>query len=139
MDMQKTELSKETKDGKAKQHDEKIAELKAMEREISEFQNTRQKELEDQSARMRANIVEEIQKVISDRVKNEGYDLVFDKSGPTLNGVPAVLYARDSYEFTSDIITVLNKNRKEEAATAPPTASATPGATEATPKPKKAK
>ncbi|MEY2505266.1 MAG: hypothetical protein QOG27_1546, partial [Verrucomicrobiota bacterium] len=38
-----------------------------------------------------------------------GYDLVFDKSGPSMNGVEVLLYSKDSTDFTSDIITALNK------------------------------
>ena len=37
-------------------------------------------------------------------MKAENFDLVFDKSGPSLNGVPIVLYSRDSYEFTNDVV-----------------------------------
>ncbi len=128
-ELSKTELSKETKDSKSKQRDEKITDLKAMEREIQEFQTTRQKQLEEQSIRMRGGIVDEIQKVVKDRVKSEQFDIVLDKSGPSLNGVPVILYSRDSYEFTDEVITALNKNRSKED-----TASST-AASEATPKP----
>ncbi len=118
-ELSKSELSKETKEAKGKQRDDKINDLKVMEREIQEFQSTRQKQLEEQSVRMRGGIVDEIQKVISDRVKNEGFDLVFDKSGPSLNGVPVLLYAKESYDFTPDVITALNKNKgKDDAASA---------------------
>ena len=45
---------------------------------------------------MRGGIVEEINKVVADKVKAEDYDVVFDKSGPSLNGVPIVLYAKEA-------------------------------------------
>jgi hypothetical protein len=36
-------------------------------------------------------------------------DLVFDKSGLSTNYVPLVLYSKDSADFTTEIITALNK------------------------------
>jgi hypothetical protein len=36
-------------------------------------------------------------------------DLVFDKSGMSFNGVPLVMYSRDSYDFTNDVVAALNK------------------------------
>jgi outer membrane protein len=60
---------------------------------------------------MRAGIVEEIMKVVGEKVKSDSYDIVFDKSGPSLNGVPIVLYARDPYDFTDAVVTALNKTK----------------------------
>lgn len=126
-EIQKTELSKEAKETKSKQRDEKIGELKIMEREIREFQGTREKQLQEQSVRMRGGIVDEITKVVNDRVKAEQYEIVFDKSGPSLNGVPIVLYAKESYDFTDAVITALNKTKGTESA-APAPADAKPAA-----------
>lgn len=112
-------LSKESKDAKSKTRDERIAELKGMEREINEFRGTREKQLQEQSARMRQGIVEDIMKVVTDKVKSDNYDLVFDNSGMSLNGVPVVMYAKTSYDFTPDVVTVLNKNRGAAAADEP--------------------
>jgi outer membrane protein len=129
-EIEKPELSKDAKEQKSKSRDEKIGELKSMEKEINDFRGTREKQLQEQSVRMRAGIVDEINKVVSDKVKAEGYQLVVDKSGPSLNGVPVVLYSRDEYEFTNDIVTVLNKNKSAAAAADAP-AGAAPAATAA--------
>lgn len=111
-------LSKEAKETKTKTRDEAIAELRTMDRENSEFRANREKQLQEQSVRMRAGIVEEINKIVDAKVKAESYDLVFDKSGPSLNGVPIVLYSRDSYEFTNDVVAALNKNKGKETSEA---------------------
>lgn len=110
-EIEKPELSKDAKEAKSKSRDEKIGELKNMEKEINEFRGTREKQLQEQSVRMRAGIVDEINKIVADKVKAENFQVVFDKSGPSLNGVPVVLYARDEYEFTNDVVTALNKNK----------------------------
>ncbi len=111
----KPELSKDAKEQKAKARGEKAQELQNMDREIREFQQSREKQLQEQSVRMRAGIVEDINKVVAEKVKAENFDVVLDKSGPSLNGVPIVLYSRDSYEFTDTVVTSLNKNKGKEA------------------------
>ena len=125
-DIARPELSKDAKEQKAKLRSEKATELQNMDREIREFQQSREKQLQEQSVRMRAGIVDDINKVVSDKVKAENYDLVIDKSGPSLNGVPIVLYSRDSYEFTDTVITALNRNKGKDTSEAP---AATPVAT----------
>ncbi len=118
-DIVRPELSKDAKEQKAKLRSEKAAELQNMDREIREFQQSREKQLQEQSGRMRAGIVEDINKVVSDKVKAENFDLVVDKSGPSLNGVPIVLYSRDNYEFTDTVITALNRNKGKDTSEAP--------------------
>lgn len=114
-------LGKEAKDTKSKARDERVAELNTMQREINEFRQTREKQLQEQSVRMRGGIVDEINKIVEAKVKSENFDVVFDKSGPSLNGVPIVLYSRDSFEFTEEVIKALNKNKgKDDAAPAKP-------------------
>ncbi|MDQ6765570.1 MAG: OmpH family outer membrane protein [Verrucomicrobiota bacterium] len=102
-------LSADAKSAKAKERDEKITSIKNMEREINEFRQTRERQLQEQALRMREGIVKEITDVVMDKVKANGLDLVFDKSGMSLNGVPLLMYSRDAVEFTNDVVAVLNK------------------------------
>jgi len=102
-------LSGEAKAKLSKERDDKIASLKSLEREINDFRQTREQQLQQQAMRMRESIVQEITEVVLDRVKTNGMDLVFDKSGQSTNYVPVVLFSRDSADFTNDIITALNK------------------------------
>jgi Skp family chaperone for outer membrane proteins len=80
-----------------------------MEREINDFRQTRERQLQEQALRMREGIVKEITDVVMEKVKAQSLDFVFDKSGMSLNGVPLLMYAKENVDFTSDIITVLNK------------------------------
>jgi outer membrane protein len=102
-------LSADAKTQKAKERDDKINNIKNMEREINEFRQTRERQLQEQALRMREGIVKEITDIVMDRVKTQNMDLVFDKSGMSLNGVPLVMYARENYDFTNDVVTALNK------------------------------
>src|SRR5438552_5918296 len=116
------------KTGMAKERDDKIANIKSMEREISDFRQTRERQLQEQLMRMREGIVKEITDVVMEKVKANNLDLVFDKSGMSINGVPVLMYSHDNIDFTNDIIAVFNKPGRA----APPavrtsaTASATP-------------
>jgi outer membrane protein len=102
-------LSADAKTQKAKERDEKIGNIKTMEREINEFRQTRERQLQEQALRMREGIVKEITDIVMDKVKANNLDLVFDKSGMSLNGVPIIMFSRDNVDFTNDVITVLNK------------------------------
>jgi outer membrane protein len=102
-------LSADAKTQKAKERDDKIANIKNMEREINEFRQTRERQLQEQALRMREGIVKEITDVVMEKVKANNLDLVFDKSGMSLNGVPLLMYSKENVDFTNDIILVLNK------------------------------
>jgi Skp family chaperone for outer membrane proteins len=110
----KPELAEKAKAEKSKALNEKLQELGAMQREIQEFQQTRERQLSEQSVRSRNGLVEEINKIISDKVKAGNYDLVLDKSGQSLNAVNVLIFSRDSFDLTNDVVTELNKAAKKD-------------------------
>src|SRR6266705_3639768 len=119
-------LSADKKTQTAKERDDKIAKIKNMEREISDFRQTRERQLQEQLMRVREGIVKEITDVVMEKVKTNNLDMVFDKSGMSINGVPVLLYSPDNVDFTNDIITVLNKPGRAASSTARANPSATP-------------
>jgi outer membrane protein len=133
-------LSADAKTKLAKDRDDKIANIKNMEREINEFRQTRERQLQEQALRMREGIVKEITDVVMEKVKTNNLDFVFDKSGMSLNGVPLLMYAKDNVDFTTDIVTVLNKPGRATTSTstdkpATSTAAAASPAKAASPRP----
>ncbi len=110
-EMQKAELSEEMKAEKSRERDEKIAEVKSLERQINEFRATREKQLQEQAVRMRNGIVEEITEIIKKIVQAKGFDLVFDSSGSTLNGVPVLIHSVPTMDFSEEVIKELNAGR----------------------------
>src|SRR5213080_226801 len=128
--LESSALSADKKTQIAKDRDDKIANIKNMEREISEFRQTREQQLQQQLMRVREGIVKEITDVVMEKVKANNLDLVLDKSGMSINGVPVVMYAPDNVDFTNDVISALNRPGR---ATAPSTrkTSANPSATPA--------
>ena len=133
-------LSADAKTKLAKDRDDKIATIKNMEREINEFRQTRERQLQEQALRMREGIVKEITDVVMEKVKSNSLDFVFDKSGMSLNGVPMLMYAKDNVDFTNDVITVLNKPGRATSSTtaerpATSTAASSPAKPAASPRP----
>ena len=110
----KSELSEKAKAEKVKGLNEKLQELGVMQREVQEFQQTRERQLSEQSVRSRNVLVEEINKIVSDVVKTNGYDLVFDKSGQSLNAVNVLVHSKESFDFTADVLTKLNADQKKK-------------------------
>src|SRR5205809_3899256 len=127
-------LNAEKKTQTAKERDDKIANIKNMEREINDFRQTRERQLQEQAMRMREGIVKEITDVVMEKVKAKNLDLVLDKSGISINGVPVVMYAPDSVDFTSEIVETLNKPGRATASTKKATtgSSVTPAAARTT-------
>ena len=119
-------LSADKKTQTAKERDDKIANIKNMEREISDFRQTRERQLQEQLMRVREGIVKEITDIVMEKVKASNLDLVLDKSGMSINGVPFLLYSHDNVDFTNDIIAVLNKPGRAASSTAKANPSATP-------------
>ena len=102
-------LSAEAKSAKGKERDAKIAEVRKMEGGIEEFRTSREQQLQQQVTRMREMILKEIADAVSERVKANNYDLVFDKSGPGASGISPVLYSHESADFTADVIAAIKK------------------------------
>jgi outer membrane protein len=124
-------LSADKKTGMAKERDDKIANIKTMEREISDFRQTRERQLQEQLMRMREGLVKEITDVVMEKVKAKGLEFVLDKSGISINGVPVVLYAPDNVDFTNEIIETLNKPGRATASTTTKKTAASPSVTPA--------
>ena len=109
-------LTADAKATRTRERDEKIANIKNMEREISEFRQTREQQLQQQMLRMRENLLKEITDVVMEQVKAINMDLVFDKSGASLNRFSPVLFSPEAMDFTADVIAALNKRTSATAA-----------------------
>ena len=117
-DIEKPELSKDGKEKLAKQRDEKVQEARNLDREIAEFRQTRERQLQEQFMRMRKDIIDDIMKVVNEKVKAAGYDLVLDKTGVSMGQVPVVLYSRADLDFSNEIISILNKEAPKPSSAA---------------------
>ena len=114
-EIKKPELSKEKNQGKNKEREDKIVEWQNMMRTLQEYRVEKEKQLADQTLRIRNGLVDEIKKVVDAKVKSEGFDLVLDVSGNSINNVPVVLFANPKYDFTQEIVDKLNADHPKAA------------------------
>jgi outer membrane protein len=116
-DADKPEYTAEVKEQKKKAVQEKLAETQKTQRDIEEYKRSHQQILDQQTQRMRQTILSEIKDVINKEARDANYSMVFDKSGNTLNGTPAIVFSQDSMDITDDIIKILNKNAPQTSTT----------------------
>lgn len=108
---QNTALNDDIRAEKRNLAEEKLVELRDYENRIRRFDDSRRKQLDDQSRRMRKRIVEEIQQIIKDYAKTRGYSAVIDSSGQSLNGVEMILYTDAKIDITETVLGLLNKGK----------------------------
>jgi Skp family chaperone for outer membrane proteins len=116
-DAKKPELTPDKQQAAIRTRDEKINEVRNLDREIGEFRQTRERQLQEQFMRMRGDIVQDIMKVVDTKVKADGFDLVLDSSGLGISQVKVVLYSAPSMDFSDSIISTLNANAPKKPAT----------------------
>jgi outer membrane protein len=113
-DAQNTALTEEVRAQRRTSAEEKMIEVRDYEQKVRRFDETRRKQMEDQSRRMRKRIVDEIRDTIQTYARNQMFSAVLDVSGQTLNGIETVIYTEPRIEITGEIIDVLNRGRPAE-------------------------
>lgn len=83
--------------------------LKVRRAELERYAADRAKVMKDTAARERKKVIDEIRAEIRRRAALEGYTLVLDASGKSLNDVPFVLYSTDSIDITDKVLAELNR------------------------------
>jgi Skp family chaperone for outer membrane proteins len=109
-ELQRPELSEAARETKARELNEKANDTRTLDREVAEFRNTRERQIQEQFVRMRKDIIDEIMAVVNEQIKNGGYDLVLDKSGLSMGQIPVLIYSRQDMDFTPAVVQALNKN-----------------------------
>ena len=101
---------------------EKYRQAAAKEQELREYNRERQAQLRDEYEKLRNSILEDISKVVEAKCLAEGYGLVLDKSGRTLNNIPLVVYSSKMLDITDSVIQTLNlgQNRPDPQPVAKP-------------------
>lgn len=112
-DAQAPELSPEVRDARREQVSSLQMEINALERQVREYMQQQQNLMRESGSRAMRSIFDDLNNVISDTSRREGYDLVFDKSGTSPQGVPFLLYSGDLVDFTDLVVGEINKSAPE--------------------------
>ena len=87
---------------------DKYAQVTAKEKELRDYNREKQAELRAEYEKMRDGILKDIEKVVAAKCVTEGYMIVIDKSGKTLNNIPTVVYHNAALDITTPVIKTLN-------------------------------
>ena len=84
-------LTEDARLKKRNEAEEKLTELQEFQLRVRRTQETKLKQMREQVMKSRQGIVDELMAAVADFAKAEGYDLVLDRSGMTMNAVPLVV------------------------------------------------
>ena len=90
----------------------KYYDLESKKKELRNYIIKAEKNLQAMMIEKRKEIISDIKSAVGRKCSIEGYTLVLDSSGKTLNDIPAVVYVNSAYEITEDIIAELNRGHK---------------------------
>lgn len=107
-----TTLTDEIRDSKRILYEEKLLALRAKQKEIEDFTNRRQQQLQAQVSRMSQAIMDEIRQTIVEYAKKEGLTAVIDNSSRRA-AVGIFIYTHPDVEITDAILVVLNSRRPD--------------------------
>lgn len=102
-------LSESERENRKMRAVEKGEAMKRKEAELKEYNQSRQKQLKEHYDKLRNEIVDEIKQVVMNKCILNGWTLVLDKSGSSLNDMPLVIYSSPSIDLTKDVLTELNR------------------------------
>ena len=95
-----------------------LEDLQRRQNDINAFRNKSQQLLQGQLNNIRGQLLDEISKRVTDLAKGKGATLVVDKSGPSMIGIPSVLYSDAGYDMTDEVMAEINKDRPAAPAAA---------------------
>jgi outer membrane protein len=108
---QNTALNEEARNTRRTEAEEKLVELREMENKIRRFEESRRRQLDEQTRRVRTKLVDEIKEVLAKLAREKGYGAVIDASGENLNGVSTILYYDSKADITDLLVDLLNKGK----------------------------
>ena len=89
--------------------------LKLKEQEMTSYSESRKTQIRDMYTKLRGEVVDEIRKAVHNKAVLEGYTIVLDQSGESLNDVGFVIYFQPGLDITDAIIQDLNRGYRKNA------------------------
>ena len=123
-DSQNIAYSSAERENKRQKAQQLYESLKLKEQEMTSYTESRKTQIRDMYTKLRGEVVDEIRKAVHNKAVLEGYTIVLDQSGESLNDVGFVVYVQPGLDITEAIIQDLNrgyrKNAKDPAGAAAP-------------------
>ena len=86
----------------------KLKELREMEQSILQFENKARQDADEESRKIRGELLADMRKVIDAKAKAGGYTLVMNTSAENAVGLPDVPYSSGESDITKEVLTELN-------------------------------
>ena len=103
------ELSEAERGDLRTEADENMVEMRRLEQRIKEYNESQQKLLDEQTRRIRGNLIEEIRERIRKYAIDNGILIILDRSQVDDTGVPAILFRDKNVDITAEIINEINR------------------------------
>lgn len=107
-DIDNPALSAAERDKRKKAADDKLKEIKDKETTINQYDHQAQATFEEQSQRMKDNLLADIRKVLSAQAKKAGYKQVFDTTAQSTTLTPVALHTDNANDLTASVLKELN-------------------------------
>ncbi|MSU19806.1 MAG: OmpH family outer membrane protein [Pedosphaera sp.] len=101
-------VSADEREKRRKTAESKVSELKEIEQSVTQYRKQAETNILEQKARMRENILKEIQDVINTKAKGGSYTFVFDSSALAFFQTPVILYSAGQNDLTDEVLAQLN-------------------------------
>ena len=114
-DSQNIAYSSAERENKRQKAQQLYESLKLKEQEMTSYSESRKTQIRDMYTKLRGEVVDEIRKAVHNKAVLEGYTIVLDQSGESLNDVGFVIYVQPGLDITDAIIQDLNRGYRKNA------------------------
>ena len=114
-DSQNIAFSSAERENKRQKAQQLYESLKLKEQEMTSYTESRKTQIRDMYTKLRGEVVDEIRKAVHNKAVIEGYTIVLDQSGESLNDVGFVIYVQPGLDITDAIIQDLNRGYRKNA------------------------
>jgi len=105
-------ITTEQRDKAIKELNDLKMQVESKKQELIQFGKSKGNEIKKRYEASRDEITAELIKSVAKISKRLKYDIVFDISGKTLNGIPAVVYYDENKEITQEVLAFLNRGHE---------------------------
>lgn len=96
-----------------------LGEIQKRQADLQNFRVNSQRSLQQRLNNFRSLLLDEISKKVTAIAKKHDATLVVDTSGPTLLGIPSVIYSDPAYDITDEVMAEIKRENPPEAQTTP--------------------
>lgn len=101
-------VSAEEREKRKRAAEDKLKYLRDQEEVMQQYQRQAAVTIDEQTKRLRDNILSEIRTIVNARAKSAAYSFVIDIAAETINRTPFVLYNSNEHDLTQDVLKELN-------------------------------